>query len=520
MLFVRCNFNNQKDSGLPSIHFTTDEMGNGIPKGLLFDGSKHHLFYQSKSDSSNDNSLHWGHAISYDLINWKKLPGTIFPDSMKSAHLGNVVIDGDNTSGFGKNGNSAMIAFYSYSKTDTSQSETLYHQYLGIMCSLDEGKTWEKQTKKSILLNSGSIEYKISKVFRHEETQQWIMILTGNNDVRFYASEDLINWQFKSTFSYTIDKDRDNGSWEYTDIFPLTIEATKETKWILLVSYNSGNSSSGSGTKWVVGDFDGYAFQPAKEKIKSVDYGRDNFAGVTSFFNDKCIFIGCINNSQQINQPSDSKLSSTFTLPRKLSLVREFNGYIIKSVPIESIGQLRGKKKLLVPEDFRGIIEINEKQELPYEINLTFNTNTLKWLDFAEKFGVELSTQSGDQLVIGYNHYSRVFFISRLNAKNNGQVDKITEVDYAPYIDNQPTIEFRIIVDKTSVEFFSGMGSVVMTEKIPAKMVFNQIKLFAESGKISLLEGNIIRLKSEHSILTTSVSNYFKTNKLLKAFKQ
>jgi fructan beta-fructosidase len=211
-----------------------------------------------------------------------------------------------------------------------------------------------------------------------------------------------------------------------------------------------------------------------------------------------------------MNQPTDSKLFSTFTLPRKLSLVREFNGYIIKSEPIEAIEQLRGKKKLLAPEDFRGIIEINEKQELPYEINLTFNTNTLKWLDFAEKFGVELSTQSGDQLVIGYNHYSRVFFISRLNAKNNGQIDQIADVDYAPYIDNQPTIEFRIIVDKTSVEFFSGKGSVTMTEKIPANMVFNQIKLFTESGKISLIDGNVVRLKGEHSLLTTSLSNNLK----------
>jgi sucrose-6-phosphate hydrolase SacC (GH32 family) len=76
-------------------------------------------------------------------------------------------------------------------------------------------------------------------------------------------------------------------------------------------------------------------------------------------------------------------------------------------------------------------------------------------------------------------------------------MDKVMEVDYAPYIDNQPTIEFRLIVDKTSVILFSGNGSVVMTEKIPSEMVFNQIMLFAEGGKISLKEGNVIRLKSE-----------------------
>ena len=496
MLFVRCNFSHEKVSGITSIHFTTDGMGNSIPSGLLFDGVKHHLFYQSDSDSSKEHSLHWGHAISTDLIHWQKLPGTLFPDSLKSVHFGNVVIDGDNSSGFGKNGVSAMIAFYTYNKTETTQSETLNHLYLGITYSLDEGRTWEKYIRKSILLASGTIEYKISRVFWHEETQQWIMTLTGRNDIRFYSSDNFVNWQFKSTFGYTIDKDRDAGNWEYTDFFPLTIEETKETKWILLVSYNSGNPSSGSGTKWVVGDFDGYTFHPAKEKIKSADYGRDNFAGVTSSLNDKCIFMGCINNSQQFNQSADSKLTSTFTLPRKLSLVREFNGYIIKSEPIEAIDQLRGKRKLLATKDFRGILEIREKQKLPYEINLTFNTNTLKWLDFAEKFGVELSSESGDKMIIGYNHYSRVFFISRLNAKNSIQPDKSMEIDYAPYIDNQPTIEIRVIVDKTSVELFSGKGSVAMTEKISPAMVFNKIKLFADGGKISLKEGNVIGLRN------------------------
>src|SRR5664279_157113 len=114
ILFVRCNFSHEEGSDPHSIHFTVDGSENVTPAGLIFDGAKHHLFYQFNSGNSKDDFLHWGHAISDDLIHWQKLPVTVFRDSLKSAHFGNIVIDGDNTSGFGKNGISAMIAFFTF----------------------------------------------------------------------------------------------------------------------------------------------------------------------------------------------------------------------------------------------------------------------------------------------------------------------------------------------------------------------------------------------------------------------
>ncbi|MBA4411298.1 MAG: glycoside hydrolase family 32 protein [Bacteroidota bacterium] len=488
LLFLSCKNSPEKETNQASIHFTTNDLKEGIPSGLIHDGKEYHLFYQGKTDSITNK---WEQTSSTDLIHWNKSVALTFPDSTGTINSSSFVIDWNNTSGLAKDGHQPLVAIYQVSSPgQTGLSNSQYLAY-----SFDFGKTWMKYTENPISLNTGTANYKISKIVWHEESQKWILVLTGSDHVRFYSSDNLIDWQLNSTFSEVLDYI--SGEWDFTDFFPLIAEGSNETKWVLMVSYHSGNPSSGAGTRCIVGDYNGFTFQPVHEKIKSVDYGRDNFAGVTSVINNECFHIGCINNSTEANQSFKSKSFNSFTLPRKLSLSRNFNGYVIKSTPVEEINQLRGKKKLIAGADLNGAIQINEKQTLPYEINLTFNINKLPWLNFAEKFGVELATDNGDKMTVAYDHRLRVFYINRLSSETYRQTERPIEPDYAPYIANQKTLEFRLIVDKSSVELFSGNGSVVMTEKIFPIMVLDQIKLFAEGGEITLKEGSVISLKSD-----------------------
>jgi len=480
LLFISCKFSPEKETNQASIHFTTDGLKEGIPSGLINDGKEYHLFYQGKTDST---TTKWEQATSTDLIHWNKPAELTFPDSTGNVNSASFVIDWNNTSGLAKEGPSALVAIYQVSSPDQSNS-----QYLAY--SFDLGKTWMKYAENPLALNTGQASYKISKIVWHEESQKWILVLTGRDYVRFYSSDNLIDWQLSSTFSEVLDYI--SGEWDYADFFPLIAEGSNETKWVLMVSYNSGNPSSGAGTRSIIGDFNGINFQPVHEKIKSVDYGSANFAGVTCNLNNDCYHIGCINNSNEASSSSNS-----FTLPRKLSLSRNFNGYIIKSAPVGEISQLRGKKKLIAGADLNGAIAVNEKQILPYEINLTFNINKLQWLNFAEKFGVELSADSGDRMIVAYNHSKRVFYVDRFFSSAGNQTEKPLETDYAPFIANGETLDFRIIIDHSSIELFSGNGCVVMTEKISPDMVFNRIKIFAEGGEITLKEGNVIRLQSK-----------------------
>jgi fructan beta-fructosidase len=477
LLFLSCKFSPEKETNRPFIHFTTLGMKDGIPSALVHDGKEYHLFYQGKTDSI---STQWEQTTSTDLVHWNKPAELTFPDATGNVNSASFVIDWNNTSGLAKDGQPPLISIY--------QTAPENFQYLAY--SYDFGKTWTKYTENTISLNTGDSGYRISKIIWHEESQKWILVLTGRDHVRFYSSENLIDWQFNSTFTEVLDYI--SGEWDYTDFFPLIAEGSNETKWILMVSYNSGNPSSGAGTRSIVGNFNGFTFQPVHEKIKSVDYGSDNFAGVTCNLNSDCFHIGCISHSTETGSNSN-----TFTLPRKLSLSRNFNGYIIKSAPSEEIIQLRGKKKLIEGADLKGVLAVNEKQTLPYEINLTFNINKLQWLNFAEKFGVELFTDQGDRMTVAYNHSKRVFYIDRLFSGTNNQMEKPLETDYAPFIANGETLDLRIIVDHNSVELFSGNDCVVMTEKISPDKVFHLVKIFAEGGEITLKGASIYRLKMD-----------------------
>lgn len=475
--WVSCGSRPENETNRTSVHFDANKLKEGIPSGLIHDGKEYRLFYQGKTDNAKTK---WEQATSADLLHWNKSTALAFPDSSGVINSASFVIDWNNTSGLAKDVQSPLVAIYQVSSA--SQSNLQFMVY-----SFDLGKTWTKYAENPLSLDTGQASYKISKIIWHEESQKWILVLTGHDHVRFYSSDNLIDWQFSSTFNEVLDYI--SGEWDYADFYPLIDEGTNQSKWVLMVSYHSGNPSSGAGTRSIIGDFNGFTFQPVREKIKSVDYGSDNFAGVTALVNNNCYHIGCISNS------ADTSFSvNSFTLPRKLSLSRNFNGYVVQSLLVEEIDQLRGKKKLIAETNLNGILAINEKQTLPYELNLTFNLDKLQWLNFAEKFGAEFLTDQGDKLTVAYNHSKRVFYIDRQYKRQNDHAEIPVPSDYGPYIANQETLDFRIILDHSSVELFSGNGQVVMTKKLLPNKEFKHLKLFSTGGEITLKKASIYNL--------------------------
>ena len=97
--------------------------------------------------------------------------------------------------------------------------------------------------------------------------------------VHIYSSPDMKNWTFESEFGTGFGAH--GGVWECPDLFPLKIEGLKIQKWVMLVSINPGGPNSGSATQYFTGEFDGHKFLPDDTNAKWVDWGRDNYAGVT-----------------------------------------------------------------------------------------------------------------------------------------------------------------------------------------------------------------------------------------------
>ncbi len=115
------------------IHFSPEANWMNDPNGMVYYKGEYHLFYQYHPYGTKWGPMHWGHAVSKDLIHWKHLPIALYPDENGQIFSGSAVIDWNNTAGFGKE---AMVAIFTHSG-DNGQVQSIAY-------SLDRGRTWTK----------------------------------------------------------------------------------------------------------------------------------------------------------------------------------------------------------------------------------------------------------------------------------------------------------------------------------------------------------------------------------------
>ena len=288
-------------------HFTPPVSWMNDPNGMVFYDGEYHLFYQHNPLGAEWGNMSWGHAISTDLMHWKQLNVALMPDHLGDIFSGCAVIDKNNTAGFGKD---AMVAIYTSAGKVQSQS---------IAYSTDKGRTFTKYSANPVITNPGIADFRDPKVFWHNESNQWIMSLATKQTITFYGSANLKSWTRLSEFGDGIGSH--GGVWECPDLVPLDYNG--KTKWVLVVSINPGGPNGGSATQYFIGDFDGKTFRAdALPYPLWMDYGRDNYAGVTWSNipeNDgRKIFMGWMSNWDYANNvprlaassPSSSRSSS------------------------------------------------------------------------------------------------------------------------------------------------------------------------------------------------------------------
>ena len=77
----------------PNIHFTPEKNWNNDPNGLIYIDGIWHLYYQHNPNDVVWGPMHWGHAVSKDLIHWEHLPVALYPDEIGTMYLvGNEIL--------------------------------------------------------------------------------------------------------------------------------------------------------------------------------------------------------------------------------------------------------------------------------------------------------------------------------------------------------------------------------------------------------------------------------------------
>ena len=482
----------------PQVHFSPEKKWMNDPNGMVYYEGEYHLFYQYYPDGTQWGPMHWGHAVSTDLIHWQELPIALFPDKLGYIFSGSAVIDWKNKSGLGKDGIPPMIAIFTYHNPEGEKAGKQNFQTQGLAYSLDKGRTWTKYANNPVLANPGFRDFRDPKVFWNDINQKWYMILAVGDHVNIYSSRTLLTWNFESEFGKEIGAHK--GVWECPDLFPLKVDGSNKTKWVMFVSINPGAPNGGSGTQYFVGDFDGHEFKSDSQKTKWIDYGTDNYAGVSwsdiSKEDGRRIYLGWMNNWQYAGLIPTTNWRGAMTVPRYLKLIENHNEFLLKSYPVEEFDKLKGKEKKMDKTIIRNEVTITEKQELPIEMVLNFNTKGNTNINFAERFGIILSNKKNEKVVIGYDNLNKVFFIDRTKNGWDSPAKEFAQITYAPYINMDDNLDIRLIIDKSSVELFSKDGLVVMTDQFFPSEEYNIVSLFAEHGEIELTDGKITKLSS------------------------
>lgn len=473
----------------PQIHFTPAEHWMNDPNGMVYYDGEYHLFYQYYPEKSVWGPMHWGHAVSRDLVHWEHLPIALAPDSLGYIFSGSAVVDWDNTSGFGTKDNPPLIAFFTYHNPDAEQAKKTEVESQAIAYSTDRGRTWTKYAGNPVIPNPGGLkDFRDPKVFWHKESARWIVSLACGDEIRFYASPDCKTWTYLSSFGNG--RGCHEGVWECPDLFQLPVAGTEETQWVLIVNINPGGPAGGSATQYFVGNFDGKTFTSPQRETLWMDHGADNYAGVTwsDAPDGRRILIGWMNNWLYAGEKPCIKWSGAMTLPRELGLVKDGSLYLLTSTPVPEIDALRGESVVLKNLKVDGTLSLSDRftfASAPLDLRLAFDQSESTKLGFAARYGVRLKNGKGESVTIGYDNTKKCFYIDRTHASVQPFSDQFPGVHTAPYIVHTPTVHWRLLIDVTSVEFFTAEGRIAMTDLFYPSTPFDQVELFTENGTIT-----------------------------------
>jgi fructan beta-fructosidase len=390
----------------PQFHFTSRRGWLNDPNGLLWFEGEYHLFYQHNPYGWDWGNMHWGHAVSPDLVHWTELPIALYPKEYGDwAFSGSAVVDRRNTSGFGTAGTPPLIMAF----TSTGRGEC-------IAFSNDRGRSWTEFEGNPVVKHSG----RDPRLLWHGPTNRWVMAVYdetgGGRRIAFHSSPDLKAWTFESQI---------DGFFECPELFEMPVEGLPgKTLWVV-------HAADG---QYQLGKFDGHRFVPESGKLRTW-YG--NFYASQTFSDtpdNRRIQIGWGNGITFPGEPFNQQM----TVPCELKLRSTPAGVRMLARPVAELAVLRAKT-----HRFDGQA-INPRDHLNFDPTVS---------QFDVRAEVEVGADGGFALNIAG---TPVVYDAIKKTLACGDV-------IAPLAPEGKFVRLRILVDRGSLEIFGNDGQVAIS---------------------------------------------------------
>lgn len=447
----------------PQLHFTPAMNWMNDPNGLVYYDGSYHLFYQYNPSDKVWGNMNWGHATSKDLIHWQHHDIAIHsePEGLGYIFSGCVVVDWNNSSGLQQGKLPPLIALFTHNSRYDKQVQSIAY-------SNDSGSNWQSYMHNPVIEDSNYTDFRDPKVFYYEPEGVWIMCLAAGDRILFYRSYTLLDWQYESEFVNP--NPALKGVWECPDLILLNkskIGVTDcDSHWVLIVSIDSyAPHTGGSATQYFVGNFDGKKFVSEQTETLWLDFGADNYAGVT--WSDipkqdgRTIMIGWMSNwAYALKQPT-APWKGAMTLPRELNLVTTSQGLRLSCLPVRELEKLAFKKR-------ESLDELPDLCDIKFVLNKPENGEVVK---------LKMLNEQGESLVLCIDFSRFKVTLDRSKSAYKMPIAAFSNKLVAPVLfeasANMESVQVRIVKDTASVEVIINNGLTNMTANYFTKFPLN-----------------------------------------------
>lgn len=442
-------------------HFMSEVGWINDPNGFSFYNNAYHLFYQFHPYSSKWGPMHWGHAISTDLIKWSHQKVALEPDSpwdCNGCFSGTTLVE-DNT----------IYLFY----TGHIDTDNAYFQVQNLAYSND-GIHFQKYEKNPIIDTSQVPELTSKTDFRDpkiiaKNDVYYILVASKSQEnvgqIICYRSEDRFKWNFLNVYAVG---DKDLGDmWECPDLFKLSLDVNEDMQYcddsidVLMISpqnmpnvnerFNNLHSSI-----FIIGKSDLEVGVFEQKTYYEIDCGFDFYAPQTVTTSSGEVILIAWMDMWESPKPTDNLEHGwvgAMTLPRVLT----YKAGKIYSNPVEAIKNYRAKEICYDNVRIHGVLKFPNFYGNCYEMKIHMDLSDLEELAFS----CYLRVSDAECTLLQYCHEEHTLTLDRNNSgiSLSGQRKIIFDK-------RLKELKLRIFVDISSIEIFINDGEYTMTSRI------------------------------------------------------
>lgn len=463
-----------KEEERPDFHLSPRTGWMNDPNGFSYYKGQYHMFYQYFPYASKWGPMHWGHAVSDDLLHWEYLPVALAPDELYDR-------DGCFSGSAIELPDGRHLLMYT-GVVREHQEHDIYREVQTQCIAIGDGTDYEKYEQNPVLdekdLPEGGsrFDFRDPKIWRRDDGTYACAIgnrpADGSGQILLYTSVDGLHWNFKSVLASN--HDRFGKMWECPDVFEL------DGKWVLLTSpqdmlpegfeYHNGN-----GTLCLLGDFNEKTGTFHEIHNQSIDYGIDFYAPQTVLTPDgRRVMIGWMQNWDSCSiRPPEAPWLGQMSLPRELSIK---NGRLYQK-PIKELEGMRRNKVNYSDVTVSGIVRLDGVKGRRVDMELTIRPADPQ--NPYQKFAVRFAQNDRYYTALSFRPRESILKVDR---KFSGSRRAIIHQRRSLVNTVNGELKLRIILDRFSVEVFVNDGEQVLSATMYTEQEAEGISFFTDGA--------------------------------------